>query len=138
MLLNSGYSGANAFFLLAQDKGYFKDAGVELTFTPGVGAYTAAERMIKEGFDIGYGDINALIEAVSEDPVGSPVAVYMVFNSTPSALVVRAEGPVQLPYDLLGRRVVGRSSDVALHTFGVYAAHARINLDKGHSFEIAI
>src|SRR5262245_39895761 len=49
MLLNSGYSGANAFFLLAQDKGYFKDAGVDVTFTPGVGAYTAAERMIKEG-----------------------------------------------------------------------------------------
>ncbi len=129
MLLDSGYSGANSFFLLAADKGYLKGAGVDLSFTPSGGDYSAPRRMMADGFDVGYGDINALIEAVSEDPVGSPVAVYMVFNSTPSALVVRAEGPVQLPYDLLGRRVVGRSSDVALHTFGVYAAHARINLD---------
>lgn len=130
MLLNSGYSGANSFFLLAQDKGHLKGAGVDLSFTPGTSAYGAPRRMMAEGFDVGYGDINALIEAVAEDPIASPVAVYMVFNSTPSALVVRADGRVQLPDDLVGRRVIGRSSDVALHTFGVYAAHARINPDE--------
>jgi NitT/TauT family transport system substrate-binding protein len=129
MLLNSGYSGANSFLLLADDKGYLKDAGIELSFTPGGSAYAAPRRMTAEGFDVGYGDINALIEAVADDPVKSPVAVYMVFNSTPSALVVRADGPVQLPYDLVGRRVVGQATDVALNTFGVYAAHARINPD---------
>jgi NitT/TauT family transport system substrate-binding protein len=129
MLLNSGYSGANAFFLLAEDKGYLKEAGIELAFTPGRGAFTAADRMVAEGFDVGYGDVNALIELVSREPDRAPVAVYMVFNSTPSTLVVRADGPIQLPYDLPGRRMVGHASDVALNTFGVYAAHARISPD---------
>ena len=129
MLLNSGYSGANAFFTLAQDKGYLQEAGLDVAFTPGVGAYTAADRMMAEGFDVGYGDVNALIELVSREPEKSPVAVYMVFNSTPSTLVVKADGPVQLPYDLLGKRMVGHKTDVALNTFGVYAAHARINPD---------
>ena len=59
MLLNSGFSGANAFFLLAQDKGYFKEGGLDLVFTTGAGAYTAPERMMKEGFDVGYGDDEA-------------------------------------------------------------------------------
>jgi NitT/TauT family transport system substrate-binding protein len=130
MLLNSGYSGANAFFLLAEDKGYFKDAGVDVAFTTGVGAYTAPERMMKEGFDVGYGDINALIEAVSRDPQRSPVAVYMMFNTTPSALVVKAGGRVELPYDLVGRTLVGHSTDVALNTFGIFAALARIAPDE--------
>ena len=70
-----------------------------------------------------------MIELVSREPEKSPVAVYMVFNSTPSTLVVKADGPVQLPYDLLGKRMVGHKTDVALNTFGVYAAHARINPD---------
>jgi NitT/TauT family transport system substrate-binding protein len=130
MLLNSGYSGANSFFLLAEDKGYLKEAGIDLTFTTGRGAYTAAERMMGEGFDVAYGDVNALIELVSREPEKSPVGVYMVFNSTPSALVVKADGPVQLPYDLLGRRMVGHATDVALNTFRVYAAHARVDPDE--------
>ncbi len=127
MLLNSGYSGANAFFLLAQDKGYLKEAGVDLTFTTGNGAYTAPERMMKEGFDIGYGDISALIEAVSQDPDQSPVAVYMVFNATPSVLVVKTGGKVELPYDLVGRTLMGHPTDVALNTFSFFAALARID-----------
>lgn len=127
MLLNSGYSGANAFFLLAQDRGYFKDAGVEVIFTPGVGAYTAAERMIKEGFDVGYGDVNALIEAVSRDPQEAPVAVYMMFNNSPSVLVVKQGGRVELPYDLVGRKLLGHPTDVALNTFGIFAALARVD-----------
>ncbi|MDH4064928.1 MAG: ABC transporter substrate-binding protein [Acidobacteriota bacterium] len=129
MLLNSGYSGANAFFLLAEDKGYVDEAGIDLSFTTGNGAYTAAERMMRDGFDIAYGDVNALIELVSREPRNSPVGVYMVFNSTPSALVVKADGPVQLPYDLVGRRLVGHATDVALRTFGVYADQARLNVD---------
>lgn len=130
MLLNSGYSGANAFFLLAGDKGYYKDAGIELTFTTGTGAYTAPERMMSEGFDIGYGDISALIEAVSRDPERAPVAVYMVFNATPAVLVVKTGGRVELPYDLEGRTLLGHPSDVALNTFRVFAGHARIDPDE--------
>lgn len=127
MLLNSGYSGANAFFLLAEDKGYFKEGGVDVTFTTGVGAYTAAERMVKEGFDVGYGDVNALIEAVSRDPASSPVAVYMMFNNSPSVLVVKQGGRVELPYDLVGRKLLGHATDVALNTFAIFAALARVD-----------
>ncbi|MCC7123565.1 MAG: ABC transporter substrate-binding protein [Acidobacteria bacterium] len=129
MLLNSGYTGANAFLLLADDKGYLKEAGASVTFTPGVGAYTAAERMVKEGFDIGYGDINALIEVVSRDPAHAPLAVYMVFNSSPSVLVVKADSDVQVPYDLVGKRLVGHATDVALNMFGIYAGLARVDPD---------
>jgi NitT/TauT family transport system substrate-binding protein len=129
MLLNSGYSGANAFFLLAHDNGYFKEAGLDVAFTTGNGAFTAPERMMAEGFDVGYGDISALIESVSRDPEKSPVAVYMVFNATPSVLAVKVGGRVELPYDLTGRTLMGHPTDVALNTFRAFAALARIDPD---------
>jgi len=41
----------NAWFCLAEDRGYLRAAGLQLTFTAGRGAYTAAGRTADEGFD---------------------------------------------------------------------------------------
>jgi len=38
LLLNTSLSGPVAFFLLAQDRGYLRDEGLELQFTGGPGA----------------------------------------------------------------------------------------------------
>lgn len=123
MLLNSGYSGVNSWFVIAQDKGYLRDEGIEIDFTPGRGAYTAAPRMAAEGFDLGYGDINALIEVVanSAEPAKVPVGVYMMFNQSPSIIGVAADGPIRTPRDLVGKRIAAHPTDVALGTFPAYA-----------------
>jgi NitT/TauT family transport system substrate-binding protein len=42
-------------------------------------------------------------------------------------LAVKAGGRVELPYDLVGRTLVGHASDVALNTFAIFAALARID-----------
>ncbi len=55
-------SGPVAFFALAQDRHYFRDAGLEVQLSGGPGA-AAMVPMVREGaYDIGYGDISALIE----------------------------------------------------------------------------
>ncbi|MEZ5289175.1 MAG: ABC transporter substrate-binding protein [Vicinamibacterales bacterium] len=45
-------------------------------------------------------------------------------------MVVKADGPIQLPYDLPGHRLIGHATDVALKTFDVFAGHARITVDE--------
>lgn len=129
MLLNSGYSGVNSWFVIAQDKGYLRDEGIEIDFTPGRGAYTAAPRMAAEGFDLGYGDINALIEvaANSAAPAKAPIGVYMMFNQSPSVIGVAADGPIRTSRDLAGKRIAAHSTDVALGTFPAYARAAGLN-----------
>jgi hypothetical protein len=44
VLLNSDYSSVNTWFSLADDLGYFREAGLTLDYTAGRGAYTAAGR----------------------------------------------------------------------------------------------
>ena len=73
LVLNTSYSGPQAWLLLAQDKGYLAAEGIELVFTQGSGAYTAAPRMASSGFDFGYGDINSLIEVAASTPDKAPV-----------------------------------------------------------------
>ena len=126
MLLNTTYSGPQAWLLLARDNGHLARAGLEIEFTTGAGAYTAAPRMVAGSFDLAYGDVNALIEVVARQPQDAPLGVFMMFNASPSAIAVRADGPVRTPQDLAGRTLIGHSSDVALHTFGAFCASTGI------------
>ncbi len=126
MLLNSGYSSVNAWFCLAEDRGYLKEAGLRLTFTDGVGAYTAAGRTAEQGFDIGYGDVNALIEQAAASNPKAPRAVYMMFNRSPSVVAVPAGSSIRTP-KFAGTHFRGHATDVALQTFPALAA--KVGLD---------
>lgn len=121
-LLNSGFSGANAWFLVAEERGYFREAGIEVEFVPGRGAFTAAGRMVEEGFDAGYGDIQAAYEQAAKVPGKAPVGVYMVMDASPSVIILPAASPVTSAEQLAGLTITGHGTDVALNTFEQYAA----------------
>ena len=128
LLLNSDFTGANAFFALAAQTGLFRAAGLDMQFTPGRGAYTAAGRLQTEGFDAAYGDLNALIEMAQQQPADDlPVAVLVVHRHAPSCITVARDSPVRGPRDRAGRTVCGHASDVALRTFGAYAHRAGLD-----------
>ncbi len=128
LLLNTSMSGPVAFFALAQDRHYFRDAGLEVQLSGGPGA-AAMVPMVREGaYDIGYGDISALIERIARSPEGSgPVAIFTTFNVVPFTIAVDARGPIRRPSDLVGKRIVGHASDAALVTFDLYADAAGID-----------
>lgn len=130
MLLNTGYSGPQAWLLLAQANGHLAREGVELDLTPGAGAYTAAPRMIDGGFDLAYGDVNSLIEEVARRPGVAPQGVFVMFQASPSAVAVRADGPIRAPRDLEGRTLTGHATDVALRTFGAFCLHNGVDRSR--------
>jgi NitT/TauT family transport system substrate-binding protein len=122
VLLNSNVSGPQAFFFVAQDRGYYRAAGLDVTFTGGDGAAAIVPRIGAEGFDFGYGDLNALVPLVARHTANAPVSVYVTFNTTPLTIAVDANGPVKTPKDLEGRTVAGHPIDAALEVFPEFAA----------------
>lgn len=131
-LLNSGYSGANSWFLLADQRGYFREEGLEVEFVMGRGAFTAAGRMASEGYDVGYGDMQAVVEENAKDAKRAPVAVYMVMSRSPSAIILPASSPVSDPKQLQGLTITGHGTDVALNSFAQYAERVGIDASKVH------
>ncbi len=131
MLLNSGFSGAQSWFFLAEDNGHLRRAGIALDFALGQGAYKAAPRMVRERFDIAFGDIYSMVEVVAAAPAGEgdhlPIAVYAMFNRSPSMIAVDAAGPVRTPADLAGLTINGHAQDVALETFPAFARSTGID-----------
>lgn len=130
VLLNSNFSGPQAFFFLAQDRGYYTAAGLDATFVGGDGAAAIVPRIGAEGFDFGYGDLNALVPLVARNAANAPIAIYVTFNTTPLTIAVDANGPVKTPKDLEGRIVAGHPIDAALEVFPEFAGATGIDASR--------
>lgn len=112
-ILNTFYSGPQAWFFLADDRGYFRDEGLDVTFTAGTSLARAVTSMTTGDFDVGYGDMNELIRMKAESVVPTPLAVMAIHNRPPYTIAVREDGPIQRPQDLAGKRLVSHPQDAA-------------------------
>ena len=131
LLLNTSFSGPVSFLLLAEDKGYLREAGLDVAFSPGDGAAAIVPKVRQPDFDAGYGDITALIQRIAMSPPDQgPVAIWTTFNSVPFTIAVPASGPVQVPKDFEGRSISGDAHDAALLTFDMFAKATGIDRSK--------
>lgn len=135
MILNTFVSGPQAWFFIADDRGYFRDEGIIIDFTPGDTAANAVPRVASGEFDIGYGDLNTLIEiaATGGTPPGA-VAVYATFNASPYTIAVPHSSPVRAPADLAGHTLGAHPNDAAMRLFAEFARaggvdRARVGID---------
>ncbi|MGE0801191.1 MAG: ABC transporter substrate-binding protein [Lautropia sp.] len=121
-ILNTTYSGPQAWFFVADDRGYFRDAGLEVEFTQGDTMANAVPRLADGSFDAGYGDMNALVECAAARPGEAPIAVFAMHNRCPYTIAVPAAGPLRMPRDLAGRRLVTHPNDAAWRMFPEFCA----------------
>ncbi|MCC0068166.1 MAG: ABC transporter substrate-binding protein [Rhodovulum sp.] len=116
-ILNTFYSGPQAWFFLAADNGHFRDERLDVQFTEGTSLARAVETMTSGDFDAGYGDLNELIRMKAEGKLPAPVAVMTIHNRPPYTIAVRSDGPVKTAADLAGKRLVSHPQDAALLLF---------------------
>ncbi|MEP9380032.1 ABC transporter substrate-binding protein [Aquabacter sp. CN5-332] len=127
MVLNWKYQGPQGMFFLAQDRGYFKAEGLDVSFDQGNGSGAAVPLVANGTYDMGFGDINALIELVAKKPEDAPIAVYVMFNQPPFTIAVKADSPIKTPKDLEGKTLGGAANDGALKLFPAFCKFAKID-----------
>jgi NitT/TauT family transport system substrate-binding protein len=83
------FEGPAALFLAPAAKGYFKEAGLDVSIDAGNGSGGAVTRVASGTYDLGFADMAALMEfhANNPDAPNKPVAVMMVYNNTPAAVL---------------------------------------------------
>jgi len=93
--------GSHAPFWLAQDKGWFKEAGVEPTMEDGQGSTVAVQLMAAGKLDVGYIGLGALIVARDK---GVPVkSIAGVLRKNDFGVLVAADSGIKTPKDLEGK-----------------------------------
>lgn len=126
-ILNTFYSGPQAWFFMADDRGYFRDEGLAVDFSEGDTLANAVPKLADGLYDAGYGDLNALVECAAARPDDAPVAVFAMHNRSPYTIAVAADSPLRTPGDLAGRRLVTHPNDAAWRMFPEFCAACGID-----------
>ena len=130
LVLNWRWQGPQGLFFLAEERGYFREAGIDVSIDQGDGSAAAVTKVASGAYEAGFGDINAAITLAAQRPADAPLGVYMMFNRPPYTIAVRADGPIRTPKDLEGRTIGGPANDGALRLFPAFARLAGIDAAK--------
>ena len=116
------FEGPSAMFLVPTAKGYFKDAGLDVTVDSGNGSGAAVTRVASGTYDMGFADLAALMEfhANNPDAPNKPVAVMMVYNNTPASVMALKKSGIKTPADLSGKKLGAPVFDAGRRAFPIF------------------
>ena len=129
-ILNWKFQGPQAWFFLADDKGYFKQAGIDIQLDQGAGSGAAVPKVASTAYDAGFGDINAITRFASKNKGKQPIAVYMIYNQTPFVIATPKSAKITKPKQLEGMTLGAPASDGAFKLFPAFANIAGIDAKK--------
>ena len=124
------WSGPMAWYLVADDRGYFKAEGLSVVIDQGDGSAASIPKVASGAYDAGAGDINTLIDLAGRRPADAPVAVYMTNNVSPFTIAVKRASTIKTPKDLEGRLLGAPVNDAALKLFPAFAKATGIDSAK--------
>jgi len=117
------FEGPAALFLLPAAKGYFKAEKLNVMVDAGNGSGGAVTRVASGSYDMGFADLAALMEFHANNPAApnKPVAVMMVYNNTPAAVLALKKSGIRTPADLNGRKLGAPVFDAGRKAWPIFA-----------------
>lgn len=121
LTLEGSIDGASAPYLLAEERGYFKDQGLDVTIEPSAGGLEPITRVASGQFDIGVADINSVIRFRDQNPSAPVKVVFVVGNRPGYAIIGRKSRGVTEPTDLAEKRLGTPPADGASAAWPAFA-----------------
>jgi NitT/TauT family transport system substrate-binding protein len=123
--------GQQSPFVLGRERGYYTAQGIRFaSFEPGRGGADSITKVASGVNDIGFGDLSALIEFNAKNPGHELVAVLMVYDRAPLALISLKKSGIRKPADLSGRKGGAPSVDAAYRLFNVFAKVSNVDTSR--------
>jgi NitT/TauT family transport system substrate-binding protein len=124
-----GFNGRHAYYYVALDKGYYKDAGMDVTIVRGQGSTDAVKQVASGTAQFGFADTSAVIFAKAND--GIPIKlVSVIYAKPPHAIYVLKDSGISKPKDLEGRKLADTAFSAMPKMFGAYAKAAGIDASQ--------
>jgi NitT/TauT family transport system substrate-binding protein len=88
----------------------------------GNGSGNAVNRVASGAYDMGFADLAALMEFHANNPSApnKPVAVMMVYNNTPAAVLTLKKNGIKTPADLAGKKLGAPVFDAGRRAFPIF------------------
>lgn len=124
-----GFNGRHAYFYVAREKGYYKEAGLDVTFLRGQGSADAIKKVAAGLATIGFADAGSLVLARGND--GVPVKLVSIVYARPPQAIFGVKGAgIASPKDLEGKTIADTASSSVRLLFPAFAKAAGIDANK--------
>jgi NitT/TauT family transport system substrate-binding protein len=131
------FQGPTAAFIAARDLGHFEAEGLDVTVDSGNGSAGAITRVASGAYQMGFADINSLVEFNAANPGQAAKAVMMVYDAPPFGVYALKKSGIEKPQDLVGKRLGAPVFDASYKLFPAFArqvgidpaAVPRVNMD---------
>ncbi|MFG1188087.1 ABC transporter substrate-binding protein [Xanthobacter flavus] len=124
------FEGPSAPYFVALDKGYYKAEGLNVTIDSGPGSVAGIARVAAGTYPIGFFDINSLMKFRDQNPDKKVVAVQMVYDEPPFAIVSLKKTGITKPKDLEGKILGAPAPDGAFAQWKAFVKENGIDAEK--------
>ncbi len=122
--------GPQAPFVSAKAMGAFTREGLDVTIDRGTGSQKTIEQVATGTYDMGYGDINSMIEYNVKNRETPLVAVYIVLNTPPFSLLTLKKNGIAKPADLKGASIGAPAGDAPRRLWPIFAKNVGVPVDS--------
>ncbi len=128
-------NGTHAGYFLAQERGFYKDAGIDVAISRGFGSGDTIKRVAAGSANFGVADTGALIAALANNDI--PVrAVAMIYDRASLGIIYLRESGIKEPKDLQGRTLARSASGASVNMLpGFLKAN---NVDRAKIRELVV
>ena len=126
--LNWYLVGLHAPFYLGKERGYFKQENIDLTINEGRGSISTAQVVAAGTDQLGFADSSSVVMVAAKG--GEIRSVMSLLNTSPFAVVSRADSNIRTPKDLEGKRLALAQGDPFFQLFGAMAAINKLDTSK--------
>ena len=124
------FEGPAAPYLVAIDKGYYKQEGLNVSIDPGSGSVEGINRVASGAYDVGFCDINLLVK-YRDNPRNLPVKMVMMVYDTPAfSIITLKKNGIAKPKDLEGRILGAPAGDGAWAQWPIFVQANQIDAGK--------
>jgi NitT/TauT family transport system substrate-binding protein len=125
--LDWAFQGPQAAFLLALDRGYFREAGLNVTMDRGFGSGDVPVKISSGAYDVGVADLSPTIRMRLERPEVDLFTPFIVHDATALAVMTLRREGIRTPADLAGKTLAAPESDAGRQLFPAFAKAARLD-----------
>jgi NitT/TauT family transport system substrate-binding protein len=115
------FQGPTSPFLVALDKGYYKAEGLDVTMDAGQGSAGAVQRVATGAYQIGFADVNSLIEYNAKNPGKEILCVFMAYDFAPFGVYALKKSGIKVPKGLEGKKLGAPVFDASFRLFPAFA-----------------
>jgi NitT/TauT family transport system substrate-binding protein len=120
----------HAPFFIALYKGYYAAEGLDVTIDRGKGSGRVVQQLATNVYDIGYPDINVLMEFNAKNPNLAFPEVMMGYEQNPSGLFFLKSSGIKTIKDIEGKTLGPVANDSTYKTLPVFAKLNNLDLSK--------